>query len=631
MKTTIPLLLLLSLLLTQAATPADDCIDSTPIDWTIDETVTALWGRSYTFEDEYYSPDNYTIEARDFAGVKSALIKVKKRDDSTGEEILRIGESLNFSNLRLELADITVDSRDVPSAKLNLYLINKMELNINVTSDIGDFSDDIDMGNLTFDESSHNSEWEEAVIESGYAPGEEKTVEIELVNRGGAWIDDVEIDIDVGGLILKDRSGFDFRGDLTHEKFGCMGVDDAASIDFTVTAPRWDGETPIEEVNYSISICVRGTNINDESIERYYHINLSCIDPLLVLRQYMGGVHSDINKSDDFDGLSRDDEINMAEWTMAVLDVRTLYRLNNITIECPELPEHFKVIEIVEEGSNRSISVDDPYHIRYKLIPLRPGNYTIKGVKATAHLFDKEFSWDADDLTIKVHGPNLTLTKKVTAKDGETEITLRVHNDGDRCTRINISDIIPGGADYVENSAEKSVEWGDLTVNIPCIFLSGVLYAGNSAELSYRITADEKIHISPAMVEFRSRCYHKGAIFSNGTMIIEGAEYEDPVHETVSENAASATPTPELKPTPKPTSTRQLRTDPAELSNSRSDGNQTHQTALYPYQPSSDINRLPRQIRAGMEWFAPAVETVGKVVSTIARDVSMIVNVRCER
>ena len=28
--------------------------------------------------------------------------------------------------------------------------------------------------------------------------------------------------------------------------------------------------------------------------------------------------------------------------------------------------------------------------------------------------------------------------------------------------------------------------------------------------------------------------------------------------------------------------------------------------------------RLPRQIRAGMQWFDPAVETVGKVASTIA-------------
>lgn len=188
-----------SLLLTPALASADDCIDSTPIDWTIDEEVTAIWGRSCTFGDEYYSPDNYTIEARDFAGVKSALIKVEARGGSTGEEILRIGESLNFSNMRIELAGITVDSSNTPSAKLNLYLITKMELNINVTSDIGDFSDDIDMGNLTFDESSHNSEWEEAVIESGYAPGEEKTIKIELENMGGAWIDDVEIDIDVGG------------------------------------------------------------------------------------------------------------------------------------------------------------------------------------------------------------------------------------------------------------------------------------------------------------------------------------------------------------------------------------------------------------------------------------------------
>lgn len=570
MKATILLLLLLSLLLTQTASAADNCTDSTPIDWTTDETVDIQWGRSYTFDDDYYAADNYTIEAYDFSGVKSVSIKVTKNDDSTNEEILHINESFNFSNLRIELDDITVDSSDTPSAELNLYIINRMELNIEVTSDREDFSDDIDPDDLTFDESSYNSEWEEAVIESGYAPGEEKTIGIELENKGSAWLDDAEIEVDVGGLILEDRSKFDFRGDLIYEKFYCMEKDDTESFNFTVTAPRWDGKTPIEEVNYSISIRVRGTNIEDELIEWHHRINLSCIDPLLVMRQYLGGVHDDISELDDLDDLPRDDEINMTEWTMVVLDVHTLYRLNNITIEYPELPEQFKVVEIIEEGSNRSISADDPYHISYKLTPLKPGRYTIRRARATTYLFDQEFSWDADALTIEVHGPNLTLAKKVTAKDGETEITLRVHNDGDRGTWINISDTVPDGADYVENSAEKSVEWGDLTVNIPHIFMSGVLYGGNSAELSYRIKAGREMQLPPAMVEFRSRCYHNGVVFSNGTMIVEGWEYDDPVPETDSENAVSATPTPELtlepKPTPKPTPTRQFQTDSAELS-----------------------------------------------------------------
>jgi len=634
-----------SLLLSPALAIANECRNDdldTDVEWVSSGSASIAWGRTYELE---ANDEVYTLRADDFDISLNALAISIEKDGDVRKAILNLNQQEDDrcfdwdSEIKVELTDITTDSHKTPSAHLTFYRRGLPELDI-----------DIDATSETFEEIHVSSDQ--------YLPEKEKTITIDVRNTGEAWIENVKLTVEIGELKLKGYKGLEFHDQTIFKNFGCMEKGDTESINFTVIAPAWDGTTSPYEINYAISASAEGVDIKAGRYEANESVSFSCTDP--DIRVVKSVCYDEI-------GMSRCNLVrsnlyslrevvacmpealiyNVSEWSVVELSVYNVgfYPVRNLNITDSAIPDGFKVAEIYEKGSPACVSEETPYSIGYKLFPTKPGTYTFDAPFAEADFYGKDFSWESSGVTITVHGPHINLGKTVTESDGDGEykVTLNLRNDGDRAARINLTDTVPAGAGYVEGSAEEGIAGGGLPLfewdldlckadDSHRITVEGVLLPpGTSLEASYLIRPDrfDKLDLPCAEVLFRARNYYEGVVRSSfwesgaevvhvrdpsaGGWVAPANMYEE-MDTNVSDMQETVLPTPIPSPrSSKSTSFGTLQ----QVSLNGSDENQTA-IALHPFQLSSGItDRLPRQIRAGMEWFNPLIETVGKVASTI--------------
>ena len=646
MRLTFVVLLSLFLLLTPALAAANECPDDdldTDVEWVGSGSASIAWGRTYELVAND-GDDVYILRADDFdSSLNAAAISIEK-----GGEVERHILHTNLlsddswfdwdAEIKVELTDITTDSHKTPSAHLTFYRRGRPELDI-----------DIDVTSETFEEISVSSDQ--------YLPEKEKTITIDVRNTGDAWIENVRLRVDIGKLKLKGYNGLEFHDQIISKNFGCMEKNDKESINFTVIAPAWDGTTSPYEINYSISAVAEGVDLKGGRYEANESITLFCTDPELMMIKSV--CYDEISMSSC--SLVRSNQYslrevvscmpealiyNVSEWSIVELAIYNIgfYPVHDLNVTDSTIPDGFRVAEIYEKGSPTCVSEGSPYHIRYKLYPAEPGAYKFDSPSAEAEFYGKNFSWESSGISITVHGPNINLTKSVTESegDGEYRVTLNLRNDGDRAAHINLTDTVPADSGYVEGSVEEGIVGGSLplsewdigvhAVNDSHILtVEGVLLPpGTSLEASYLIRPDrfDELDIPCAEVWFRARNWYQGVVRSSfwesgaevtqvwdpssGGWVVPGNASEN-AEANASEIAVPGSSKPSVSSSPKesqqPISPNRIQ------SNNRSSDNQTVlQTSP---QLSSIANRLPNQIRAGMEWFDPAVETVGKVASTI--------------
>jgi len=641
MSLTFIVLLSLLLLLTPALTAANECPDDdldTDVEWVGRGSASIAWGRTYELE---ANDEVYTLRADDFdSSLNASAISIEK-DGDVRKNILHTNllEKDGWfdwgSEIKVELTDITTDSHKTPSAHLKFYRRGLPELDIDIDATSEDFG-------------------ELHVSSDQYLPEKEKTITIDVRNTGEAWIENVKLRVDIGKLKLKGYNSLEFHDQTIYKNFGCMEKNNKESINFTVIAPAWDGTTSPYAINYSVSALAEGVDIKGWRHEANESINLSCTDPALLMVKSVCYDEIDMSpcnlvRSNQYSLLEVVECMpealiyNVSEWSIVKLAIHNIgfYPVHDLNITDSTIPDSFKVAEIYEKGSPACLSEDHPYHIQYKLFPTKPGTYKFDSPSAEANFHGKTFSWESSGVSIKVHGPDINLTKSVAEfeNDWEYRVTLNLRNDGDRAAHINLTDTVPADSVYVRGSADAGIEGGSLplgewdlevhAVNDSHILtIEGVLLPpGKSLEASYLIRPDrsDELDLPYAEVLFRARNYYEGIIrssfWASGICVEQVWDSSSGgwvTHDNRSEKTGidkitmpTATPTPTHDPTASKTSQQVLL--------NRSDGNQTGQTTMHTSPQLSDIaGRLPRQIKESMQCFDPVVEIAGKVASTIA-------------
>ncbi|MEA3282063.1 MAG: hypothetical protein U9Q68_05805 [Euryarchaeota archaeon] len=532
----------LSMLLQPAIAVTNECPDDdldADVVWVGIGSTSLAWSTAYGFEAD---DAVYIIRASDFnQDLSAALISIEK-DGAVEKKVLyldtRPGDDwFNWdAEIRVELTGITTDAHETPSAHLDLYRGEKPRLNI----EIGATSETHYGTNVSSDQ---------------YAPGKEKTIAIEVKNTGGAWIEDVAVWIDIGELKLVDQ-GFEFHDQMIYESLGCMENGDAGSINFTVAAPAWNGVTSPYRINYTISVSAEGIDIQEMRYCTNESLTLSCTDPQLLVTQSV--CYDEIsmsrcnlissNRSLKEIAISMPEALiyNVSEWSIVEAGIRNIgfYPLYDLNITDPPIPDGFRVAEVHEEGSLTCVSKEHPYHIRYKLVPTKPGRHAVNATVVRAEFYGTKHSWRSDGATITVHGPHIKLTKTITEPgNGMHRVALNLRNDGDRAALVDLTDTIPLYARYTEGGMDEGTgipTGGDFDLRIAddsyLLMANDILLEPEqSIGFSYHVQSDRELNLSRAEAWFIARNDYGGVVFSS----ILGLPVAVPDYNVTSENLTS--------------------------------------------------------------------------------------------
>ncbi|WP_321428494.1 hypothetical protein [uncultured Methanolobus sp.] len=509
--------------------PCDDL--DTCVEWCTyggASSVTVKWGQIETVQ---LGAETYTFRADDFdEDLNGALISIE-RDGVVRKEFLFLTGSydkrwLEWDNeVKVEIKDITLDGYKTPSAVLNLYVRGRPSIEIEF-------------------EASEETIQGVDVSSEQYAPGEEKQIDVTITNDGTAWIENVVLKIDTGEMRVKSREDFEYRDGILKENLGCLAVDDSIEMNFTVVAPEWDGKTSPYNLTYYINATADGYDIKENGYQFTGSLELGCTDPDVE-------VIMELTK----------DEFNMTSWYVENLDVDTsshsssdyevrdaeeftflrtrifntgLYTLSDIEVEFPEISEDLAIAEIYESGDYSTMEDNGQYYLGQKLVAIKAGDYSFDAVVVKTNFFGENLSWKSGSESLKVHGPNIVLDKKLAQSDSGYTVSLDISNDGDRAAWINLIDTIPDELDYVSGSLEKSLkgsnlplsEW-DLSTTVvngtQTVSVEGVLLPpGSSLSMSYEFSSDETPDLPAAVCEFKSLWNYEGEVQSS--YYVNGAE-----------------------------------------------------------------------------------------------------------
>ncbi len=509
------ILLSILLFLVPAAAVGECCPDDdleTDVEWVSCGSAAIAWGKIYKLEVDNV---HYTVRTDDFdSGLNATAVSIEKGGTVTTEVLfLNLQPDDRWfqldAELKVELTGITTDQYETPSAHLKFYRRGRPALEI-----------DISASSETFEEITVSS--------SQYAPQKEKTITIDVKNTGEAWIENVELKVEIGELELTGDRDFEFHDQTIFKNFGCMEKDSKSSINFTVVTPAWDEVTSPYEIKYNITASADGIDIKGAEYDANASITLSCTDPKLRVVKRL--IRDEIDMSPWY--ISGSKMYDVWDYSVVTLGVYNIgfYTVGNLSLINPPVPDAFVIAETTEDGSPVYISEGSPYTTSYKLVPARPGTYTIDRATATTNFYGKNISWESGSFSITVHGPHMILAKSVEPEDNGTgRIRLDIHNDGDRAAWINLTDTVPAGAGYIEGSIEQGTQGGTLplsewdlgvcSVNDSYLMtVTGVLLPpGESLGISYLIHPDrfDELDLPYAEVEFKARSNYRGVVRSS--------------------------------------------------------------------------------------------------------------------
>jgi hypothetical protein len=500
----------------------------TCIEWVDDGSVSVQWGQVETVE---INGDYYTFRADDFdESLDGALVSVERNGVIRKEFLFLTGsydrQWFEWDNeVKVEIADITLDSYKTPSAKINIYYRGRPELEIE------------------FDASEETVQGVDVSSEQ-YAPGEEKQIDVTVKNTGDAWIENVVLKINTDEMKVRSRGDFEYRDGILKENLGCLAVDDSIEMNFTVVAPEWDGKTSPYDICYNISAIATGYDIKEENHEFNGSLNLSCTDPDVEVIMEL-----------------TNEEFNMTSWYVKALEVNTsthslidyeirdaeeftflrtrifntgLYTLSDIDVEFPEIPDDLFIAESYTSGDYSTMEDNGQYYLGQKLVAIKAGDYSFDSVVVKTNFFGENLSWESGSESLTVHGPHIVVDKKLTNDGSDYIVSLDLSNDGDRAAWINLTDTIPDDVNYVGGSLEKSLEGSDLPLSewdfsttlingTQIVSVEGVLLPpGSSLSMSYEFSSEEVPDLPAAVCEFKSIWKYEGV--AQSSYYVDGAE-----------------------------------------------------------------------------------------------------------
>lgn len=519
----IPILLLVTIFISMmpcamAAYVSPNSSLDTDTQWVSKESLTLQWGKAQRVD---INGVTYTLRADDFdVGLNAASISIEKEGEIIREFLFADIESDSYLvwdyEFKVELTDVSEDGSKTPSASVTVYERGRPELDVTLSADSQTYG-------------------VVSVSETQYAPGKEKKITIDVKNTGEAWAENLVLFIDVGKLDLQSYKGFELRNGLLKKRFDWMDKGGSESCNFTVLAPEWDGITSPYAINYTISAIVSGNDIKDGACEGNSSLNFTCTDPELKVVSFVSN-----------------EELNMTSWYVEDVTVHDawetshlridiynqgFYTVSGLDVTFPEIPDEFLVDEIFESGNPRVISKKEPYYISKKLVPLRQGDFSINKTVAQVNFFGKNFTWESESNSIKVHGAYITLDKSLVQNGSGYDVLLKVKDEGDRAAWVDLKDYVPTVANYVEGSLERSLPDSNMTLSdwdlaattssdgSHSIGVQGVLLSpGESLDLSYHIEPEEAPDLPYAECDFKAIEGYKGTVRS--AFFVAGARVE---------------------------------------------------------------------------------------------------------
>ncbi len=399
-KSLIILLIIFSIFSTQAlAYTTDD------IEWKSSVDSTSLgWGDSVTNGD-------YVIMAEDFTKEGYVSITISKG-----------GELIDFAPLK-NGGKLTVDD------EIRVYIIQ-------VYPNIDDWSGDMVSPTVSIRIDRRGLPDYEITIETDessydpkvYSSPSKVTATIKVKNNGNAEVENVDLTINTGGLVLND-------GDLTHHYYSIeKGVTtDPVIIEMNVPY-LWDA------TSFLISADTKGYDIKGAEYTK------TASKSVTIENQWKLIATKTITEN-----------IYMDETAYVLVSIRNagVCTLNSITItdtvvDGLELKDSVTLKKIISLKAGES--TDELFE--YSLKPLKPGTYTSPASVAEFTAPNgKKYSVLSGTPAVEVNGPYITLTKSVSSSNvtpgTEITVTIKVDNTGNRDASVTASDSLSGGVSLV--------------------------------------------------------------------------------------------------------------------------------------------------------------------------------------
>ena len=519
-------LVLLAFLIALAITPltatASDSEDPYKIEWESVATKKIAWGKTQTVD---VNNVTYVVKVEDFDDkLNSAAISIAYGDE-VKHDVLYENDSLEWgadwdAKLKIQLTSITTDKYKTPYANLKFYeeKIRHPKLEIVIASN-----------ETTIDGIKVPTE--------KYVPGEPKILYVALANTGDAKAEDVRLMVDVGELQPKKNPYFKTEGHILSKNIDYIDAKEVHILEVLTYTPEWNSSSPYE-INYTINASVW---LEDKNYEDDYFVStnasMSFIEP--ELKAVNDVTETEINMSAWYlPGNHWEDELESIVVSREVYNIG-FYPIDNLGVNNPAIPEGLMVTKIYEEEVFPYGPEDNTLYVHsFRLMPLKPGKYTIPSFYSNATFFDHNLTTQSKDVTVIVHGPEISLDKTIESIDANLyNVTLKVKNEGDRAAWASLQDSIPYDAGYIAGSAEQTIELINLSLNewtfemesvegAHNLTLSGVFLPPNEEfEMSYKIYPENatELELPSARIDFVDRNDYEAFVIS--PLYCEGEKY----------------------------------------------------------------------------------------------------------
>ncbi|MDO9517300.1 MAG: hypothetical protein Q7J10_04530 [Methanosarcinaceae archaeon] len=399
-KSIILLLIVLSIFSTQAL-----AYTTSDIEWKSSVDSTSLgWGNSVTNGD-------YVIKAEDFTKEGSVYIKIFKDGLEKQHAPLKAGGTLiDDDEIKIYVKQVypNIDSwsGDMvdPTVSIQIYRRGLPDYEITIETD-----------------------------KSTYDPKDislpkKITATIKVKNNGYAEVENVDLTINTGNLVLID-------GKLTHHYYSIEKGATTDPVTVTMEVPHlWD------KTAFSISANTKGYDIKGA--------------------EYTGTGSKSVTIEKMWELIATKtitENIYMDESAYVLVSIRNagIIDLNSITVtdsvvgglELKDSVTLQKTISLKAGESTNEL-------FKYSLKPIKPGTYTSPAAVAEFTAANgKKYSILSKTPKIEINGPYITLTKSVSslnvAPGAEITVTVKVDNTGDRDASVTASDSLPNGVSLV--------------------------------------------------------------------------------------------------------------------------------------------------------------------------------------
>ncbi|MCL7411915.1 MAG: DUF11 domain-containing protein [Methanosarcinaceae archaeon] len=469
-KSIILLLIILSIFSTQAL-----AYTTSDIEWKESVASTSLgWGNSVTNGD-------YIIMAKDFSEDGHVSITISKNGDIIKFEPLKNGGILTAEDeikIFVKKVNPNIDawSGDMidPTVSIQIFRRGLPDYEITIETD--------------------ESTYDPKVLSSP----KKITATIKVKNNGYAEVENVDLTIDTGNLVLID-------GDLTYHYSSILKGTTTSPVTVEMEVPHlWD------KTAFSISADTKGYDIKGA--------------------EYTGTKSKSVTIEKMWELIatkSITENIYMDETAYVLVSIRNVGIINLNSITATDLVvEGLELKDSVTLQKTISLKVGETTDklFEYSLKPVKPGTYTSPAAVAEFTASNgKKYSISSSTPKIEVNGPYITLTKSVSslnvAPGAEITVTVKVDNTGDRDASVTATDSLPNNVSLVS---------GDLG-------FQEVIKKSTSKSYSYVIRMDTEgdVKLPFATASFIDLEGYKGEKISNMPVIsvVEPVTETDPITE----------------------------------------------------------------------------------------------------